>query len=86
LPIDGVKIDKSFISRIEEVNYKKSILSSIISLVKKMNLDAIVEGVEEESQLRYLEECSCTKAQGYLFSKPIPITELHTLFDKKIII
>jgi len=86
LPIDGVKIDKSFISKIEEVNYKKSILSSIISLVKKMNLDAIVEGVEEESQLRYLEECSCTKAQGYLFSKPIPITELHTLFDKKIII
>lgn len=70
LPIDILKIDKSFVDAITESDKKKSILASIISIAKKIDLSVVVEGVETEQQLDILIDLKCDKIQGYLFSKP----------------
>ena len=70
LPIDILKIDKSFIDGITESDKNKSILASIISIAKKIDLSVVVEGVETEQQLDILINLKCDKIQGYLFSKP----------------
>jgi len=75
LPIDILKIDKSFIDGITESDKKKSILASIISIAKKIDLSVVVEGVETEQQLDILIDLKCDKIQGYLFSKPDPEIE-----------
>jgi len=75
LPIDILKIDKSFIDGITESDKKKSILASIISIAKKIDLSVVVEGVETEQQLDILIDLKCDKIQGYLFSKPDPKIE-----------
>lgn len=75
LPIDAVKIDKSFIDGImsEEKNYKLTTL--IISLAHSMGLKVVAEGVESEEQKKILKNNSCDIMQGYLISKPLPEIE-----------
>jgi len=79
LPIDILKIDKSFVDGITESDKKKSILASIISIAKKIDLSVVVEGVETEQQLDILIDLKCDKIQGYLFSKPDSEIEKNSL-------
>ncbi|MDD4834870.1 MAG: EAL domain-containing protein [Lutispora sp.] len=72
LPINILKIDKSFIDNILATDEKGSLAGSIISLAHDLDLKVVAEGVEEEVQLNYLERFNCDMAQGYLFSKPLP--------------
>lgn len=71
LPIDVLKIDKTFIADILQANGKECITGSIIVLAKQMGLSVIAEGVEVPEQLAYLKLYNCDKIQGYLISKPV---------------
>lgn len=79
LPIDTVKIDKSFIDRIGEVSEDREIVRTIIDLAHRLKLDVIAEGVELESQLEALRDLRCERAQGYLFSRPVNTDNARTM-------
>lgn len=75
---DRVKIDRSFVQDINNDLNGKAITSTIISLAHKLNMGVIAEGIEDETQLAYLQEENCDDGQGYYFSRPLP-AELHEL-------
>ena len=62
-------------------SYKEdaAICTAIISLAKSLNLQLVAEGVETESQLHFLKEMKCDLYQGYLFSRPLSVAEVHPL-------
>ena len=73
LPITTLKIDKSFIANITDVKgVEANITDSIISMVTKMGLDTIAEGVERKEQLDVLKQINCKNIQGFLKGKPMP--------------
>lgn len=80
LPIDTLKIDKSFIDTVLTDKATRIITESIIDMVKSLGFESIAEGVEEEQQYRYLHAIGCDVIQGYLFSKPLPADEVEKLF------
>jgi diguanylate cyclase (GGDEF)-like protein/PAS domain S-box-containing protein len=71
LPIDTLKIDRSFVSRIQENNENKEIVRTIILLAQNLGMGVIAEGVETKEQVERLRELNCEHGQGYFFSKPI---------------
>lgn len=72
LPLNSLKIDKSFIKNMDGDTVEKDIAGSIVSLVHKLKLEVVAEGVETKSQLDYLKSCKCDNVQGYLFGRPVP--------------
>jgi diguanylate cyclase (GGDEF)-like protein len=79
LPIDTLKIDKSFVDSVLSDRTTQIIMESIIGMVKALGFESIAEGVEEERQYEYLKEIGCDTIQGYLLSKPQPPEELEQL-------
>jgi EAL domain-containing protein (putative c-di-GMP-specific phosphodiesterase class I) len=71
-PIDQLKIDRAFISAIEEDNANMSILKAIIFLGQSLGLRVVAEGVETQFQHDFLKSVGCDEVQGYFFSKPLP--------------
>lgn len=71
LPVDKVKIDKSFIEDIQHYSDDAAITSAIIALAGKLNLKVIAEGVETKEQLTFLIKHHCDEIQGYYFSEPL---------------
>lgn len=82
LPINILKIDKSFLDTIMEDESDQKIVQTIISMAQILNLEVVAEGVESEAQAEYLKSANCDKAQGYLYSKPIPSHEAYELIKK----
>lgn len=82
LPIDIVKIDKSFINEINQTNSDELLISDIISIAHRLNKTVIGEGVETLEQLNYLRACGCDAIQGFYFSKPINATEVVKFLEK----
>jgi EAL domain-containing protein (putative c-di-GMP-specific phosphodiesterase class I) len=74
-PIHTVKIDKSFITEIQEESGHFPVVMAIISIARGLGLNLIAEGVETRSQARYLERAGCTSMQGYFFHKPLTQSE-----------
>jgi diguanylate cyclase (GGDEF)-like protein/PAS domain S-box-containing protein len=74
LPIDYLKIDKSFIDDIADPRYK-SLAPHIISMAKSLNIKTIAEGVELREQVERLLECGCDELQGYYFGKPMKLED-----------
>jgi EAL domain-containing protein (putative c-di-GMP-specific phosphodiesterase class I) len=70
-PIGGLKIDRSFVSRMVERKDFAIVIDTIISLTQKLNLRLVAEGVETEEQLLLLRSMGCQLAQGYYFAKPL---------------
>lgn len=83
LPIDTLKIDQSFIRRIDAELNHKAIALAIINLANSLNLGVIAEGVEAEYQKDILLSNNCIEMQGYLFSKPLPVKEFENLLFLK---
>jgi len=71
LPIDTLKIDRTFINRIPDNGSGKTLVSTIISLAHAFGMSVVAEGVETEEQLGVLWEMGCDEAQGFLLSKPV---------------
>jgi len=81
LPLDQLKIDKSFISDLLTDKRSFSIVNTVIHLSQDLNLVVIAEGVENEKQLMALNSIGCSLYQGYLFSYPLPISELSDVIE-----
>ncbi|MEA3404377.1 MAG: EAL domain-containing protein [Pseudomonadota bacterium] len=76
LPVNQLKIDKSFIDDIPHDEDDNAITTSIVSLAQAMKLETVAEGIETVEQLQFLTELGCNQAQGYLFSRPLPLDEM----------
>jgi diguanylate cyclase (GGDEF)-like protein/PAS domain S-box-containing protein len=72
LPVDTLKIDRSFVSDMTATQEGLALVSTIITLAHSLKLNVVAEGVETEEQSRLLRLLNCDEAQGYLFSKPVP--------------
>ena len=79
LPIDTLKIDKSFIDTVLSDTTTQIITESIINMVKALGFESIAEGVEEERQYQYLHAIGCDVIQGYLFGKPMMPEQIEEL-------
>ncbi|MDH5656475.1 MAG: EAL domain-containing protein [Spirochaetia bacterium] len=75
LPINQIKIDKSFLNNIPSDLNNSMMIKAIVNLAKNLNLDVLAEGVETVDQQNFLRDIGCESYQGYLFSKPIPLSE-----------
>jgi diguanylate cyclase (GGDEF)-like protein len=84
MPVDVIKIDKSFIFGMLENNDDYKIINSIIAMVKSLGLLTIAEGVETSAQLRSLRQLECDYIQGYYYAKPIPEVELFDFINDKV--
>jgi EAL domain-containing protein (putative c-di-GMP-specific phosphodiesterase class I) len=82
LNIDCLKIDKSFIDKLMEVEAAESITGDIISMAHKIGHYVVAEGVEHEKQLQYLKDHDCDKVQGYLIGKPLSEDDTLELLKK----
>jgi len=82
LPIDEIKIDKSFISELNNFEDEKDkyFIETIFAIAKNLRLNIVAEGIENEEQLKFLVEQKCDVLQGYYFSKPIKVEEFEKLF------
>ncbi len=78
-PIDGLKIDRSFIARMEDDAKSRVLVNTILLLGRNIGINVVAEGVETKLQSNYLLENDCRLAQGYLFSKPLAAEAAATL-------
>ena len=72
-PINELKIDKAFVQDVNENPHDADICRVIIALAETLGLSVIAEGVEEASQVEFLQAAGCNRAQGYLYSPPVPL-------------
>lgn len=86
LPIDTLKIDKSFIDTLISDSNTKIITESIIYMVKKLGFETVAEGVETREQFEYLKSIECDNIQGYFLGRPMPSNELEELLKETIAI
>lgn len=80
LPVDTLKIDRSFVNDINVGPERLTLVSTIINLAHSLKLKVVAEGVETEEQLRLLRLLACDEMQGFLFSKPVPADVFETRF------
>ncbi len=76
-PVDGLKLDKSFTDGLGLDHQSEAICEGVISLGRALGLKTVAEGVEQPIQLERLRDLGCRWAQGYLFGRPVPPTEVH---------
>jgi len=83
LPIDKVKIDRSFVTGMMGNAQDMLVASTIIALTHSLGFGVIAEGVETEEQVQALKALKCDEVQGFLFSKPLPAEQLTKLLDER---
>jgi len=79
--VDTLKIDQSFVSKMEESRENYAIVRTVVALSRSLGLDVVAEGVETLGQLEKLKLADCDSAQGYLFSKPLPAHAVNSLLE-----
>ncbi|MBE9502572.1 MAG: EAL domain-containing protein [Proteobacteria bacterium] len=80
-PIDVLKVDRSFVNRIDEKGEATDMVTSIAFLSQNIGLKTVAEGIETKEQLAVLRELSFDYGQGYLFSKPLPANEVESFLN-----
>ena len=83
LPIDGLKIDRSFVAGLEQEPGDAAITRAIISLANSLNLAVTAEGIEEPYQLSFLREQGCPFGQGYWYCRPMDVARLEDWLSTK---
>jgi len=82
LPLDKLKIDRSFIKDIPEDEDDIAITQAIIALAKSLKLTTIAEGVETEQQRDFIITHGCDMIQGYFYYKPLPVDEMKKVLNE----
>ncbi len=82
-PFDRIKIDRSFVSQLcaDDIKAKK-VVQTIVALGHNMEMEVTAEGVETDAQAEMLQSLNCDDVQGYLYSRPVPVTEVANLIMK----
>lgn len=84
LPIDKVKIDRTFVTHVHENDKDAAVCKGVITLARELELKVVAEGIESEKQYSYLRACGCDVFQGFLLAHPMPIDALaHWLSSKQ---
>ena len=81
LPIDTLKIDKSFVDKVKTDKSTRIIMESVVSMAGQLGYETIAEGVEEEEQYDFMKEIGCSIIQGYYLGKPMPEEETDQLLQ-----
>jgi len=81
-PVDELKIDRSFVSRIEEGEREAAFVRTIISLAKSMHIEVVAEGIEQPGQQQFLHSVGCEYGQGYLYSRPLPANAIEAFVQQ----
>ena len=76
-PFDKLKIDKSFVDKIGSRQQATVIVTAVLGLGRSLDIPVLAEGVENEAQRAFLFSEACAQAQGYLFGRPVPLSEIH---------
>lgn len=79
LPINALKIDRSFVREMGSSRQARSVVASIISMAHNLDMRVVAEGVETQEQLATLTDLGCDKAQGYFFGRPMPAESIQVL-------
>ncbi|MGB1091332.1 MAG: EAL domain-containing protein, partial [Oceanobacter sp.] len=79
LPVDKLKIDRSFICDLEKSSGGQKIITALLAMARELDLAVVAEGVETEQQKQFLQERGCHSVQGYFFSQPITADELTAM-------
>lgn len=79
-PLDGLKIDRSFVQRLPEAADARAITHAVLNMAQALNLHTVAEGVETADQRDWLHERGCHEFQGFLYSAPVPASELERRF------
>ncbi len=79
LPIDALKVDRSFVTRLDGAPAQAEIVRTIVSLAQNLGMEVIAEGVETLAQANALRALNCTLAQGFLFSRPLPAAQAEQI-------
>lgn len=82
LKLSSLKIDRSFINKIEQDNSEYNIIQSVINIVDGLGITSVAEGVENDKQLELIRSIGCDRYQGYLLSKPVPSYQIPDLIKK----
>ncbi|MFC3095456.1 EAL domain-containing protein [Alteromonas sediminis] len=82
LPVDVIKIDKSFVLNLSKSIEDQQIVNTVLKLADSFNLEVVAEGVEDEVALSLLSEWGCHYAQGYFISRPLPLPDLLKWFEQ----
>jgi diguanylate cyclase (GGDEF)-like protein/PAS domain S-box-containing protein len=85
MPVDVLKIDKSFIDDILASKQQRALVNAIVTLARNLDLTVVAEGIEDAAQRAMLARMGCPYGQGYLFSRPIWPAEIPALFDTEVI-
>jgi EAL domain-containing protein (putative c-di-GMP-specific phosphodiesterase class I) len=80
LPINAIKVDRSFVSRIDKDASGLSTVRAIINLAHQLGMKTVAEGVETEAQFNFLNDMQCDFYQGYLLSKPLTVDGVQQMF------
>ncbi len=81
LPLEQLKIDRSFVQDLENNSSDRTIVRTIITMAQSLNIDVIAEGVETEAQRELLQNKGCIHYQGYLFGKPVDIEQFNRFLE-----
>jgi EAL domain-containing protein (putative c-di-GMP-specific phosphodiesterase class I) len=84
LPLNTLKIDRSFISEIQTPDDKNSIITAVFAMSRELALDVVAEGVENDGQLEFLRQLGCSKAQGFLLGRPVPAESARQLLQQQL--
>lgn len=82
-PIDTLKVDRAFVSSMEDGSENGEIVRTVIALAKALKLNVVAEGIENIHQLHQLRVLGCEFGQGYLFSRPQPVREIEKLLEER---
>ena len=85
LPVQGVKIDRRFVGRLEESASDAAIVAAIVAMADALGLTATAEGVERPGQLAELQRLGCAQAQGYLLSRPVSAAEVPAALSRPVL-
>jgi EAL domain-containing protein (putative c-di-GMP-specific phosphodiesterase class I) len=84
MPVDSIKIDRSFVSNMHENSADMQIVSSIIAMVTKLGMTVVAEGIENSIQMKMLNNLQCNVGQGYFISRPIPEADVIALLTEQL--